>query len=262
MLGQYRGPVEVIRPEKMGARSRFARIRSWTAGVVRVSQQEMPSNGPSAASKANLESAQAEAEALQACREGARGRFAETSARPGLLAAVQQTAQEGARGQHDGPSGKGPAALAPDAGHLVAVDEDFGHRFLEAPQVRLPADDLLHGLGVGAAVALGPGALDGWPLAAVQEPVLDGGPVGGAGHLAAEGVDLADHLALGLPADGRVARHLGDSVETDGDERGPGAEPCGRQGGLASGVSAADDHDVERFVRHVLAFRTAPHGAL
>src|SRR5262249_55569839 len=39
MLGQYRGPRPQIWPEYIGARWRFARMMSWTAGVVSVEWQ-------------------------------------------------------------------------------------------------------------------------------------------------------------------------------------------------------------------------------
>src|SRR5439155_8898521 len=39
MLGQYRGPVEAIWPEYIGARCRLARMMSWIAGLVAPIQQ-------------------------------------------------------------------------------------------------------------------------------------------------------------------------------------------------------------------------------
>jgi hypothetical protein len=48
-------------------------------------------------------------------------------------------------------------------------------------------------------------------------------------------------------ADGRVAGHLGDEVEVQGAERGAEAHARRSHGGLAAGVTGADDDDVEMF---------------
>ena len=118
-------------------------------------------------------------------------------------------------------------------------------------KARLPGQDLLHGAGVGLAVGLGPGTPDRGAFAPVEEAVLDGRAVGDAGHLAAEGVDLADDLALGQAADGRVARHGGNRVGPQGDQGGGGPEACRRQGGLAPGVPAAYYNNIEGVLAHL-----------
>ncbi len=106
-------------------------------------------------------------------------------------------------------------------------------------------DRRLHGLAVELAVGLGAGALHGRSLAAVEHPELDAGLVGDAAHQPVEGIDLAHQMALAEPADGRVAGHLADGREAVGDERRPGAQARGRGRGLAAGMAAADDDDIE-----------------
>ena len=64
-------------------------------------------------------------------------------------------------------------------------------------------------------------------------------------HLAAEGVDLADDLALGDAADGRVAAHLRDGVGVHGQQRGAQTQPSRGQGRLDAGMTGADDNHVE-----------------
>ena len=66
---------------------------------------------------------------------------------------------------------------------------------------------------IGLLVALGARGLDRRSLRFIEEPELDGGQVGIDGHLAAEGIDLANHLTLGLTPDGGVAAHLGDGID-------------------------------------------------
>ena len=63
-------------------------------------------------------------------------------------------------------------------------------------------------VGVFVFVRLRPRPPDGRALGAVEHAELDAGGVGGDAHQPAEGVDLADHLPLGQPADGGVAGHL------------------------------------------------------
>ncbi len=88
-------------------------------------------------------------------------------------------------------------------------------------------------------------AAHGRAAAAVEQPELDPAGVGDAAHRAAQGVDLADQVALAEPADGRVARHAGHRVRSQGDQRRAAAHPGGGQGGLAAGVAGPDHGDVE-----------------
>ncbi len=101
-----------------------------------------------------------------------------------------------------------------------------------------------HRRAVELAVGLGARAAHRRPLAAVEQAELDAGAVDGAAHHAVERVDLAHQMALGQPADRRVARHLADRRTFVGQQRRPRAEP-GRGGrGLAAGMAAADHNDV------------------
>ncbi len=78
------------------------------------------------------------------------------------------------------------------------------------------AQDRLHGLAVELAVGLGAGAAHGRALGAVEHAELDSGAVDGATHHAVQRIDLADQVALGQPADRRVARHLADRSRFSG----------------------------------------------
>ena len=176
---------------------------------------------------------------------------------------MEDAAQESAGREDDGPRAVHVAACASDAGDPAGhgrsrtpargapgLDEEVGDGFFEDGEVGDACEAVAHGADVGLAVALGAGASDGGPFAAVEEAVLDGGRIGDLGHQAAEGVDFADDLALGEAADGGVAGHLGDAFGGDGEQRGPCAEASGGGGGLAAGVAGADDEDVERGFRH------------
>ena len=87
------------------------------------------------------------------------------------------------------------------------------HRRLLEREVWLTLEGLLHPEHVELLVGLGPRHLDGRALAGIEHPDLDEGAVDGAGHLAAEGIELADDVALGRAADRGVAGHQRDGVE-------------------------------------------------
>ena len=104
-------------------------------------------------------------------------------------------------------------------------------------------EDGLHALGVGGFVALAAGGPDGRAAAQVEGLRLKRGKVGIATHFAAEGVQLADQVALGEPADRWVAGHARQGVKPRGNKRGFDAHPGGGERRLASGVAAADHND-------------------
>jgi hypothetical protein len=76
------------------------------------------------------------------------------------------------------------------------------------------------------------------PLGLVEPAELDAGAIDDLGHLAAERVDLPDQVALGDPADGRVARHVGDGLEVAGQDQRARAQAGGGERRLAAGVPA------------------------
>ena len=85
--------------------------------------------------------------------------------------------------------------------HPAPGEADGGDLPLAEGQVLLALQGALHDLLVPPPVRLGPEAVDGGALAPVEEPVLDAGLIGGPGHLAAQGVQLPDQVALAGAAD-------------------------------------------------------------
>ena len=73
---------------------------------------------------------------------------------------------------------------------------------------------------------------------------MDAGAIGGAGHRAAERVDLLREVALADAADRGIAAHLAQRLEVLGEQQRAAAEPCGRQRGLGAGMAATDDDAV------------------
>ena len=79
----------------------------------------------------------------------------------------------------------------------------------------------------------------------VQDAVLDTGPVGSPAHLAPQGVQFPDQVALSGTADGRVAGHIAHRIQVNGEAQGAQPHPGGGQGSLNARVARADDRDVK-----------------
>ncbi len=77
---------------------------------------------------------------------------------------------------------------------------------------------------------------------------MDAGPVGCAGHDAAERIDLPREVALADAADRGIAAHLPDGFEILREQKRACSETRRGRRGLGAGVSAADDDHVELLV--------------
>ncbi len=87
---------------------------------------------------------------------------------------------------------------------------------LDEPQALLPLERMLHVLLILPPVGLRAQGVHRRPLSEVQHPVLDAGFVRRAGHLAPQGVQLPDEVALARAAYGRVAGACSHRVEVYG----------------------------------------------
>ena len=193
-----------------------------------------------------LEPAEREPGAVQALGERDRGRIAEAASGRPLVAEMDHPAQERAGRDHDCAAGDG-AAVARDRDRSLAPATDRIRSASPSTTIRSGVSPIerLHGAAVELAVSLGARALDGGSLAAIENPELDAGRIGGARHKSVQRVDLAHEVALAQAADRRIAGHVADRCEAVSDERGRGAEARRRGRGFAAGVPSADDYDVK-----------------
>ena len=210
--------------------------------------------------RAGLQPAEPQIECQQALGEPVRRGLAVAARRGLLLAAVDQPAQERARGQHHGARADTAAVGGDDPVHPAVLDRQVLDRRLDHLEVRRRADRGLHCGPIELAVGLGARALHGRPLGAVEQAELDAGGVRHAPHQAVERIDLAHEMALAEPADGRVAGHLADGGEAVRDQRRARAHAGGRRGGLAAGMAAADHNDVVARIRHGCARKSRQTG--
>jgi hypothetical protein len=229
------------------------RHRLFVAGLL-VENRQIDRSAGETRGRAGFESAELKAEARQAAGKAARGGFADSPAGGLRFAGVHQGAEERAGGDDHGPAIQAAAVFERHRRDAAGIGDDvldFAGDDLQAASAGEEALDLG---GVAVFVGLRPGAPDGGALAAIQHAELDAGGVGGQAHQAAEGVDLADHLPLGQPADGGVARHGADARRIECHQRHRRAESGRGPRGFGAGVATADDDDVV-IARHVMQFR-------
>ena len=93
--------------------------------------------------------------------------------------------------------------------------------------------------GVSVTLVLDSQRLNGGAFAGIQDPGMNGGVIGQAGHQATQRLQLKDHLALAGAAHGRIAGHSADGGRVT-DEQRHRTELGGGPGGLNTGVAAAD----------------------
>jgi hypothetical protein len=74
---------------------------------------------------------------------------------------------------------------------------------------------------------------------------MDTGGVNCLSHLATQRVDFFDQMTFADTPDGGIARHLTNMVEVQGQHEGLRTHARRRKGRFNSGVSTADDEDVE-----------------
>ena len=158
---------------------------------------------------------------------------------------MDASAQEGADGQHRGRGVEALTGGRDHAAYAVAVDEQVGALALEQLQIGFGIDGAADRGAVQRPVALGARGAYGRALAGVQRAELDAGGVGRARHGPAQGIDLARQMALADAADGRIARHLADSLDVLRQQQRATAHARGGECGLGAGVAAANDDDVE-----------------
>ena len=184
------------------------------------------------------------AETLERAGESDRRRLAGP---PGRVAGVTQQdapAEERPGGDDHRPGRQ--LGVTPDAnpGDPVTANDEFFDRPLDQIEAVLRLEESFPNSLVAGSVGLGAADLHRRALARVEHPDVDHRFVGGAGHRAAERVDLADELRLARPADRWIARHRSDLVERHRDQGGRSAELGGGQRRLAAGVTGSDDDDV------------------
>jgi len=97
-------------------------------------------------------------------------------------------------------------------------------------------------------VRLSAGCANGRAFFHIQGAELDSGGVDIFRHLAAQSVDLFHQLAFSQTTDGRVAGHLRDGVQIDGENERRVIHPRRCESRLTASVASADNDNIVFFV--------------
>ena len=111
-------------------------------------------------------------------------------------------------------------------------------------EVRGLFQGFLHGHVILLPVGLDPKAVDSGAFAPVEHPALKEGFVRHDSHKPSQGIHLPDQVSLGGASNAGIAGHIGDKIQTDGEEGSPGPQPGGGVGRFDSRVACPDDHHI------------------
>ena len=163
-----------------------------------------------------------------------------------LQADVDQPGQECSRGKHNRTSPEAKSYLGHNASDPVTFKEDVVHRLLEQRQIRLALETAADSLPVKQPIRLRARRPDRRPLGRVERTELDPRLVCRQGHRAPKRIHFLYQVAFSDPANGGVARHLPQCLDTVGEQQGLAAEPGGSKRSLGAGMAAAN-HDYVEF---------------
>ena len=260
-------------PEYMGERARLARMMAWVASVVVVTPQLI-----CAFSIRSVRNEKGMGGSSPACISRLAQSIVRPSRRAGVPVLSRPSRRSSASSRWERPLAGGspwrpagvfssprwirprrkvpvvsttePARIARPSAVTIPATAPFSTSrsstaALDHLEVRRRPDRGLHGGPVELAVGLGARALHGRPLGAVEQAELDAGRIRHPPHQAIKRIDLAHQMALAEPADGRIAGHLADGGKAVRDQRRARAHAGSRRRGLAAGMAAADNDDVE-----------------
>ena len=204
--------VDLVVHRHAGHKAEGLQFVVWVAGLA-FELREVDAAAVDAGGRAGLEAAQREAVRHQTfCQLGGGVGAVGTAVIVGI-ADENAAAQVGAGGHDDGLAAvvavqisvhtADLAVLYIHADDLTLVDIEVGGLFQR----------VFHPDMVAFAVGLHAQAVYGGAFAAVQHPALQVGGVRGNAHQPAQGIDLADEMALGRAADGRIAGHIADKIQ-------------------------------------------------
>ncbi len=162
-----------------------------------------------------------------------------------LVADVNQAIQERARGNDESAAGNAGAVFELETGDSPGFASDPSGTAEDPGEVRLGGQRLTDPPPVGALVCLGSRGPDSGAAAPVEQFELNSRGVNRAPHQSAKGVDFADQMTLGGPANGRIAGHERHGLGRKSHQTDAAAHPRGSPRGFAAGMSGANHNDVE-----------------
>jgi len=159
---------------------------------------------------------------------------------------VNAAAQECARSDDDAPRGEASTFESFDADDALAfVEQQTTDSALHRRYPRMLLDKLPNRSPIETAVALGARCPNSRSLAAIEHSKLEHGEICCTAHDPTKRIDLTYDGSLGHTTDGRIAGHLTDGFEGTRYDCNAGAGPRGRYRRLGTGVTGADNDNIE-----------------
>ncbi len=186
-----------------------------------------PVNGPAveAGHGARLQSVHRVSHPGQRVREPVGRRGTIPSPRALQHPGVELAAQIGPGGNDGGAASQDAAVCKDNPRQTTGPDAEIDDLTLVRRESGLSQDPPVHASLVKEAIDLGPARTYGKTLAGVQVLELDGGGIGTERHLSAQGVQLADEVALALPTNRWIAGHAPHAAEAQGHQQGACTHP-------------------------------------
>ena len=122
----------------------------------------------------------------------------------------------------------------------IILRQDIGYLHLADRQILLVFQDLAHGFGIFGFVSLCAQRMDCGTFGYIEHLGLDKGLVNILAHLAAQGVDFPDQMALGRTAYMGIAGHHGDAVDIHRENDCTVSKAGTGKGCLTAGMSGTD----------------------
>ena len=122
----------------------------------------------------------------------------------------------------------------------IILGQDIGDFHLTDRQILLVFQDLAHGFGIFGFVSLCAQRMDCGTFGYIEHLGLDKGLVNILAHLAAQGVDFPDQMALGRTAYMGIAGHHGDAVDIHRENDCTVSKAGTGKGCLTAGMSGTD----------------------
>ena len=207
--------------------------------------RRVDASGVQSGRSARLEPIRVKAQRPQLVGQGVGRRLPVASAGRCLVPDMNGAAEKGSGGENHALRGDLPVSKRRDSGNPVPVGPKGDRFVLQHRHVRTVLDDGPHPSLVEVLVALDPVRADGRSAPCVQHPELESRIIRVARHFAPQRVDLENEMGFGDAADGGIARHGRNLVPSKGHQERSGAQPCGGQRSLGTGVSASDDDHLE-----------------
>ena len=193
-----------------------------------------------------LQPAKRQVQPRQGLRQANRWRFANPPCRRLGIPNMDHPTQKRARGQHR-RTASDPGSIRTDHRGQPAIRADLQilHRTGSDFETLGLRQQRLNGPPIQAAIRLGPRTTDRRPLAAIQELEMNAGHIRRPAHDAIQRIDLPHQMALANAANGGIAGHFANRLQTMGQQQGARAQPRCRCHRLATGMAAADHHHIK-----------------